>query len=305
MALKDHLDIHPDVVAALGEGRPVVALESTIISHGLPWPQNLEVARDLEATIREEGAVPATIGIVKGRIVIGLSDEQIVAFAQNNEVVKVSRRDLATVVALKQDGATTVASTMICAAMAGIRVFATGGIGGVHRGAEVSMDISADLMELARTQVAVVCSGAKSILDLPKTLEFLETHGVPVLGYQTEDFPAFHSRESGLAVDQAVDDATSMADILKMREALQMGAGEVIANPIPEADEIAKPIIDGWITTALKEAEEQNVRGKDATPFLLSRLAELSDGKSVAANLALVKNNARVAAHVARAYCEG
>lgn len=305
MALKDHLDIHPDVVAALADGRPVVALESTIISHGLPWPQNLEVARDLEAAIREEGAVPATIGIVKGRIVVGLSDDQIVEFAQNTNVVKVSRRDLATVVALGQDGATTVASTMICAAMAGIRLFATGGIGGVHRGAEVSMDISADLVELARTQVGVVCSGAKSILDLPKTLEFLETNGVPVLGYQTDQFPAFHSRESGLGVDQDVQDPAAMARILKMREELHMDAGEVIANPIPEADEIAKPIIDGWIATALREAEEQDVRGKDVTPFLLSRLAELSEGKSVAANLALVKNNARVAARIAQAYCEG
>ncbi|WP_259781094.1 pseudouridine-5'-phosphate glycosidase [Aestuariispira ectoiniformans] len=305
MALKDYLDIHPDVAQALAEGRPVVALESTIISHGLPWPQNLEVARDLEAVIREEGAVPATVGIVKGRIVVGLSDDQIVEFAQNSNVVKVSRRDLATVVALKQDGATTVASTMICAAMAGIRLFATGGIGGVHRGAEVSMDISADLVELSRTQVAVVCSGAKSILDLPKTLEFLETNGVPVLGYQTADFPAFHSRESGLRVDQKVDDADAVALILKTREDLQMGAGEVIANPIPEADEIAKPVIDGWIATALQEAEEQNVRGKDATPFLLSRLAELSEGVSVAANLALVKNNARIAARIAKAYCAG
>lgn len=305
MALKDYLDIHPDVAQALAEGRPVVALESTIISHGLPWPQNLEVARDLEAVIREEGAVPATVGIVKGRIVVGLSDDQIVEFAQNSNVVKVSRRDLATVVALKQDGATTVASTMICAAMAGIRLFATGGIGGVHRGAEVSMDISADLVELSRTQVAVVCSGAKSILDLPKTLEFLETNGVPVLGYQTADFPAFHSRESGLSVDQKVDDVDAVALILKTREDLQMGAGEVIANPIPEADEIAKPVIDGWIATALQEAEEQNVRGKDATPFLLSRLAELSEGVSVAANLALVKNNARIAARIAKAYCAG
>lgn len=303
MALQDYLDIHPDVRKALAEGRPVVALESTIISHGLPWPQNLEVARDLEAAIREEGATPATIGIVKGRIIVGLSDEQIIEFAQNKEVIKVSRRDLATVVALKQDGATTVASTMICAAMAGIRLFATGGIGGVHRGAEVSMDISADLVELSRTQVGVICSGAKSILDLPKTLEFLETHGVPVLGYQTADFPAFHSRESGLAVDQAVDGAEAMARILRMREEMGMDAGEVIANPIPEADEIAKPIIDGWIATALKEAEEQGVKGKDATPFLLSRLAELSDGQSVAANLALVKNNARVAARIAKAYC--
>ncbi|RED49092.1 pseudouridine-5'-phosphate glycosidase [Aestuariispira insulae] len=305
------LEMSPEVAEALRHGKPVVALESTIISHGLPWPANLDLARDLENIIRENGAVPATVGVFNGRITVGLNDEQITEFAragdpkQDVKVTKISRRDLATVVALKQHGATTVATTMIIAAMAGIRVFATGGIGGVHRGAETSMDISADLRELAATPVAVVCSGAKSILDLPKTLEYLETHGVPVLGYGVEEFPAFHSRESGLYVDQKLTGAEEVAAILQVREELGLIGGEIIANPIPEEAAIEKAVIDGWIEDALKAADADGVIGKKVTPYLLSKLAELSGGKSIDANLALVKNNARVAAHIAREFAKG
>ena len=302
------IDMSAPVSEALKNGEPVVALESTIISHGLPWPANLELARDLEQTVRDYGATPATVGVFDGRITVGLNDEQVMEFAkagdpnQSVDVTKISRRDLANVVALNKHGATTVASTMICAAMAGIRVFATGGIGGVHRGAESSFDISADLMELARTPVAVVCSGAKSILDLPKTLEFLETHGVPVLGFGVEEFPAFHSRESGLYVDQKVENADQVADILRARAEIGLIGGEVIANPIPEAAAIEKSVIDGWIETALAAADEAGIGGKEVTPFLLSQLARLSAGRSVEANLALVKNNARVASEIARAW---
>jgi len=306
MPLEDFVDYHPDVERALSEGQAVVALESTIISHGLPWPANQELARDLEQIVRDRGATPATIGICQGRITIGMSDEQIARFARNRDqgasIVKVSRRDIACVVALKQDGATTVAGTMICARLARIRVFATGGIGGVHRGGDVSMDISADLPELAKTRVAVVCAGAKSILDLPKTLEYLETHGVPVIGYQSGEFPSFHSRESGLSLEHAASNPTEVAHFLSVRDQLGLSGGELITNPIPETDAIAKPEIDAWISQALEQADREHINGKNVTPYLLSRIAELSSGRSVTANLALVKHNAKLAADIAIAY---
>ncbi len=303
MDIAKYLDFDPAVRSAIDAGRPVVALESTIISHGLPYPMNKELAVELEETIRSEGATPATIGICKGRIKIGMSPGEIENFANGTIVAKVSRRDFATIVALKQDGATTVSGTMIAAKMAGIRVFATGGIGGVHRGAEDTMDISADLFELAQTQVAVVCAGAKSILDLAKTLEVLETNGVPVLGYQTNAFPAFHTADSGLDVDMNLGSAVDIAHILKTRDQLGMKGGEIIANPIPNAFAMEKSEIDGWINTALNKAHREGISGKATTPYLLAKLAELSDGRTITANKALVINNAKLAATIALSYC--
>jgi len=304
MELNDFLDINPDVKKAVENDVPVVALESTIISHGLPWPINLELARELEQIIRDKGAVPATIGICEGRIKVGMSDAEITRFAESakrkdNAVDKISRRDLATAIAFKKDGSTTVAATMICASLSGIRVFATGGIGGVHRGAESSMDISADLLELARTRVCVVCAGPKAILDIPRTMEVLETHGVPVLGYQTSSLPMFYSRTSDLGVDQELSDATEAAAVLKTRDALKMAGGELIVNPIPEADAMAASEIDAWIQDALRVANAQGIQGKAITPFLLDQMAVLSDGRTIDANLALVRNNVRVALEIA------
>ncbi len=298
-----YLDLSTSVGAALAGKQPVVALESTIISHGLPYPMNRDLALLLEQTVRDEGAVPATIGICKGRIKVGMNATEIEKFAEGKDIAKVSRRDFATIVALEQDGATTVSGTMIAAHMAGIRIFATGGIGGVHRGAEHSLDISADLMELARTPVAVVCAGAKSILDLPKTLEVLETNGVPVLGYRTDTFPAFHTADSGLAVDINVASADALAHILKTREALGFSGGEIIANPIPQEFAMDKSEVDGWIETALENAGAEGITGKAMTPYLLAKIAELSDGKTITANKALILNNARLAAKIAVAYC--
>ncbi len=302
MALTEFIDYHPDVKDALSNRRAVVALESTIISHGLPWPTNLELARDLEQVVRDNGAEPATIGILKGRIKIGMTDDEILEFAQGKNIAKVSRRDLGGVIALGRDGGTTVAATMILAHLAGIRVFATGGIGGVHRGAEVSMDVSADLTEFSKTPVAVICAGAKSILDLPKTLEYLETHGVPMIGYRSNEFPSFHSRESGLFIEQVADSPEQIAEILSVRDQLGLAGGEVIANPIPASAAIPKTEIDAWVSQALEHAKRDNISGKDVTPYLLSALAELSEGRSVSANLALVKNNAKLAAKIAIAY---
>jgi pseudouridine-5'-phosphate glycosidase len=304
MALDEFLDYRPDVKSALENKCAVVALESTIISHGLPWPTNRELALVLEQIVRDNGAVPATIGILEGRLKIGMTEGEVTDFAKGNDIVKVSRRDLGGVLALRQNGATTVAATMIAAEMAGIRVFATGGIGGVHRGAETSLDISADLTELAKTRVAVVCAGAKSILDLPKTLEYLETNGVPVIGYQTTEFPSFHSRDSGLIIEQNADTAVQIARIMRIREKIGLNGGEIIANPIPLTDSISRTDINNWIDLALQKAEEQKIIGKDVTPFLLSQLAELSEGRTVAANLALVKNNAKLAAEIATAYVD-
>ena len=299
MTLSPFLKLSPEVTGALAANRPLVALESTIISHGMPWPHNLETALALEADVRAEGAVPATVGIVEGRLKAGLSRHDIERFARDGAAVaKVSRRDLPIAVARRSNGATTVAATMIVAALAGIPVFATGGIGGVHRGAEESFDISADLEELAKTPVAVVCAGAKSILDIGKTLEVLETNGVPVLGYRTEDFPAFWARKSGHKVDHRVEDAETAARIVALQGDLGMG-GVLIANPIPEADALKSDFIEAEIEKALADAEAQKVTRKDLTPFLLQRIFELTGGTSLKANIALVENNAAVAAEIA------
>jgi pseudouridylate synthase len=293
------LQYHPDVLDALNHHRPVVALESTLITHGLPYPVNLEVASGMEQAVRDNGAVPATIAVLKGRITVGLTQDQLAYLAQARDVRKCSRRDFPIVLARQGDGATTVAGTMIVAHMAGIRVFATGGIGGVHRGHP--FDVSADLMELARTPVAVVCAGAKAILDLPLTLEVLETHGVPVVGYQCSEFPAFYTRTSGLPLDIRCDTPEDVAAILRSREALGFSTGTLVATPIPEKDELPAQVAETAIAQALKEAEEQGVRGKEVTPFLLARVSELTHEESRTANVSLLKNNARVAAGIARA----
>jgi len=293
-----------EVKQALGRGYPVVALESTIISHGMPYPQNLENARALEEAVRKEGAVPATIAILDGTIRIGLSAQELERLGTAKNVIKASRRDLPVLIAQGKNAATTVASTMICAALAGIPVFATGGIGGVHRGAQENFDISADLQELAKTDVAVICAGAKAILDLPLTLEYLETHGVPVLGYGTEEFPAFYTRTSGLKVDYPIYSAEEAASVLDAKWSANLKGGVVIANPIPEAYSIEKERIDGAIETALAEARTRGLTGKELTPFLLERISEITGGESLEANRHLAMNNARIAARIAAAYSE-
>ncbi len=301
--LKQYLDIHPDVAAALAAGQPVVALESTIISHGMPYPQNVETALKVEQTVRENGALPATVAIIKGRLKVGLNEEEITYLGKTGKaVIKTSRRDIPFIVAQALDGATTVASTMIIAAMAGVRVFATGGIGGVHRGAETTMDVSADLQELAGTSMVVVCAGAKSILDIGLTLEYLETHGVPVVGYQTDTMPAFYTRNSPFGVDYQLDSPAVIAKALQAKWQLGLEGGVVVANPIPEAHALDQAMIDGVIHKALQEMEEQGVSGKESTPFLLARVAEVTEGKSLAANIQLVLNNARLAAQIATEY---
>ena len=297
------LDLHTEVAAALAAARPVVALESTIISHGMPWPQNADTALAVEDEVRTHGAVPATIAILDGRLKAGLSRGQIERLGRAGpEVTKVSRRDIAIVVARGGTGATTVAATMIIAALAGIRVFATGGIGGVHRGAQTSFDISADLQELARTPVAVVCAGAKSILDLPLTLEYLETHGVPVIGYRSDRLPAFYCRDSGLGVDVRLDEPEEIARVMKAKWELGLGGGLVVANPIPEQYALPREVIDRAIEQALCDAHAQGITGKAATPFLLARVNALTGGESLAGNIQLVLDNARLAAAVAVAY---
>ncbi|MBK9361553.1 MAG: pseudouridine-5'-phosphate glycosidase [Rubrivivax sp.] len=297
------LDCHPEVAAALAVGAPVVALESTIIAHGMPWPHNLEAAQRVEAEVRRHGAVPATVAVLGGRLKAGLSAPQMEALARGGaSTPKASRRDLAALVARGADGATTVAATMIVAALAGIRVFATGGIGGVHRGAASSFDISADLLELAQTPVAVVCAGAKSILDLGLTLEVLETQGVPVVGYGTDTLPAFYVRDSGFSLQQRVDNPEDAARLLHAQWALGLKGGLVLANPIPREHEMPRARIDAAIELALAEGQAQGIHGKASTPFLLARLAALTGGDSLAANIALVLNNARLAAQVAVAY---
>jgi len=297
------LDLHTEVAASLAAGRPVVALESTIISHGMPWPQNAETALAVEAEVRAHGAVPATIAILDGRLKAGLSRDQIERLARAGpEAAKVSRRDIPIVVARGGTGVTTVAATMIVAALAGIRVFATGGIGGVHRGAQTSFDISAALQELARTQVAVVCAGAKSILDLALTLEYLETHGVPVIGYRSDRLPAFYCRDSGLGVDVRLDEPEEIARVMKAKWELGLGGGLVVANPIPEQYALPREVIDRAIEQALSDAHAQGITGKATTPFLLARVNALTGGESLAGNIQLVLNNARLAAAVAVAY---
>ncbi len=290
-----------EVTEALAKGRPIVALESTIITHGMPYPQNLETARLIENEVRAGGATPATIAVMGGEIRVGLDDETLETLAQADNVMKLSRADLAFAVAGGHTGATTVAATMICARLAGISVFATGGIGGVHRGAETTFDISADLEELAQTPVIVVGAGAKAILDLPKTLEILETRGVPVVTYRQDDFPAFWSRSSGLPSPLRADSAAGIAASFKMRETLDLEGGMLVANPIPESAEIPAATLKPVIEQAIAEAEAQNIAAKSVTPFLLQRIFELTKGKSLAANIALVQNNARLAAEIAKA----
>ena len=293
------LSFSPEVSQARRHGAPIVALESTIITHGMPFPQNLETAKRVEAEIRAHGAVPATIAVMAGRLHIGLTPDELEALAQAGDVMKLSRADLAACLAQGRTGATTVAATMIAAHLAGIPVFATGGIGGVHRGAEASFDISADLHELARTPVTVVAAGAKAILDLPKTLEVLETLGVPVIAYGQDHFPAFWSRSSGLAAPLRMDTAAEIAAAHLMRARLGLDGGQLVANPIPEADEIPGAEITPVIETALAEAEAQGIAAKAVTPFLLSRIFDLTEGRSLKANIALVLNNARLGAAIA------
>jgi len=296
----DYLDIAPEVATALAAGNPVVALESTIISHGMPYPRNVETATAVEAVIRDGGATPATIAILDGQLKAGLSQDEIQHLGERGtEVVKCSRRDLPFIITRKQDGATTVAATMIIAAMAGIRVFATGGIGGVHRGVEDTLDISADLEELAHTNVVVVCAGIKSILDIDRTLEFLETKGVPVVGYETDTLPAFYSRSSGAAVDYRVDTAAEVATALRTKWDIGLNGGMVVAVPIPEQHALDGDEIDSDLDEAITEMQRQGITGKDTTPFLLASIAERTGGRSLEANIQLVLNNARVAAQVA------
>ena len=295
-----YLDIKPEVAEALAAGKPVVALESTIISHGMPYPQNVETALNVERIIRENGAGPATIAIIGGRLKAGLTEEEIEYFGKKGTAIaKASRRDLALLCARGEDGATTVTTTMIIAHMAGISVFATGGIGGVHRGAETTMDISADLEELAHTPVMVICAGAKSILDLGLTLEYLETHGVPVLGYGTEELPAFYTRSSGFSVDYRVDSPCELAEAFRTQLALQLGGGMLVTNPIPEEYAMPLDVINQAIDQAIAESVAQGIKGKAATPFLLARVAELTGGDSLASNIRLVYNNAKLAAQTA------
>ncbi|MCA0920746.1 pseudouridine-5'-phosphate glycosidase [Pseudooceanicola nanhaiensis] len=293
------LVLSPEVTAAKAAGQPIVALESTIITHGMPYPQNLETAKLVEETIRAAGAVPATIAVIEGTLHAGLTEAQLSALAQAKDVAKLSRADMAACIAAGGTGATTVAATMIAANLAGIEVFATGGIGGVHRGAEETFDISADLRELSETPVTVIAAGAKAILDLPKTLEVLETYGVPVIAVGQDELPAFWSRASGLKAPLRMDTAGEIARALRMRAALSLPGGQLVANPIPEGDEIPASEITPIITTALADAEAAGIKGKDVTPFLLQRIFELTAGRSLDANIALVLNNARLGAAIA------
>ena len=296
------LKLAEEVKDALAEHRPLVALETTIVTHGMPYPENVATARSLETVIRSGGAVPATIAVMHGEIRVGLSESELTELATTKHVLKLSRNDLAYALATQQAGATTVAATMICAHLAGIRVFATGGIGGVHRGAEHTFDISADLEELARTPVAVVCAGAKALLDLPKTLEYLETRGVPVVGYQTDEFPAFWSRSSGLPVPLRMDSPREIARMLQLKWSLGLVGGAVIANPVQAADEIPASEMAAYIETAVADAAARGVSGKAVTPFILSRMLEITGGSSLRTNIALVQNNARLAAELAVAW---
>lgn len=303
-AMKHLLDISPEVKQALDEGKPVVALESTIITHGMSYPENIESAKTSEEMIRQQGAIPATVAVVKGRIKVGLDPDELEYMGKNSSIRKASRRDLPMIMARGIDGATTVATTMIGAHLAGIHFFATGGIGGVHRGAQETFDVSADLMELARTPVAVVCAGAKSILDIGLTLEMLETHGVPVVGYKTDAFPGFYVRDSGFGVDDRADDLAVIAKALDIKWSLGLKGGMVVANPIPEAYEMDAKLISQSIDEAVAEAAKQGIRGKAITPFILARLHRETAGKSLAANKQLVYHNARVAAQLAVVYAK-
>ena len=305
MTMNKYLDITPEVELALKEGRPVVALESTIISHGMPYPQNVETALLVEDTIRKNGATPATIAVIGGRLKAGLSKREIEYLGKTGTAVtKASRRDLPVLVAEGRDGATTVATTMIIAALAGIRIFATGGIGGVHRGAEVTMDISADLEELARTPVMVICAGAKSILDLGLTLEYLETKGVPVIGYGTEELPAFYTRKSGFKVDYRLDTPEELAQVFKAKLEMGLVGGMLVTNPIPEEYSMDHERINAAIDQAIEDSHKLGIHGKETTPYLLARIKDLTGGDSLASNIQLVLNNARLAAKTAAALCK-
>jgi pseudouridylate synthase len=297
--MKQYIELSAEVQQAKKEGKAIVALESTIISHGMPYPQNVKMAREVEQIVRENGAVPATIAIIDGKIKIGLTDDELELFGKSSGVAKVSRRDLAQIIATKQLGATTVASTMICADLADIKIFVTGGIGGVHKGAERTMDISADLEELAQTDVAVICAGAKSILDLALTMEYLETKGVPVIGYETEYLPAFYTRTSEHKLNFSTDSVDVIAETLKTKWELNLKGGAVIANPIPEEFAMDEDYINSIIDQAVEEAEENHIIGKDSTPFLLGKIKELTNGKSLDANIELVKHNAKVGSQIA------
>ena len=305
MNMNRFLDVNPEVAAAVAAGKPVVALESTIISHGMPYPQNVETALNVEKIIRENGAVPATIAIIGGRLKAGLTPEEIEYFGKKGQAIaKASRRDLAALVARGEDGATTVTTTMMIAHMAGIKIFATGGIGGVHRGAETTMDISADLEELANTPVMVVCAGAKSILDLGLTLEYLETHGVPVIGYGTNELPAFYTRKSGFGVDYRMNTPAELAKTFHIQQELGLKGGMLVTNPIPEEYSMDPAVINGAIDQAIAEAKEQGIHGKATTPFLLAKVKELTGGDSLDSNIQLVYNNAALAAKTACELCK-
>jgi pseudouridylate synthase len=301
----NYLELNPLVLSALTEGKPVVALESTIISHGMPYPQNVETALMVEAKVRENGAIPATIAIINGKMKAGLTVDEIeILGKQGQDVTKVSRRDMPMILSKKMNGATTVASTMIIANMAGIHIFATGGIGGVHRGGGETFDVSADLQELAQTDVAVVCAGAKSILDIGLTLEYLETHGVPVIGFKTDDFPAFFVRNSGFGVDYRLNTEGEVAEMLKIKWQIPLSGGVIIANPVPHEFESDPNVIDKAIRKALRNAEEQGIKGKQITPFLLSEIEQITEGLSLKTNIQLVLNNAGLAARLAVAYAK-
>lgn len=302
-SLSHLLQLSQPVAAALESGKPIVALESTIITHGMPWPQNLETALAVEQTILDAGSVPATIAVMDGKIRVGISSEDLTRLAKLKEVRKLSRADLAHALVLGEAGSTTVAATMICAQLAGIKVFATGGLGGVHRGVSETMDISADLGEFLKSAVTVVCAGAKAILDVPKTLEMLETLGVPVLSYGTDTFPAFWSRDSGLASPLRLDTPEQIADFIQTRAVLGQEGGLVVANPVPASAEIDRQDLEPLISKALEEANAAGIGGKDVTPYLLQRIFELTDGRSLETNVALVKNNAVLAAQIAAALC--
>jgi len=302
MNLDNYIDISPEILHAIKKKLPIVALESTIISHGMPYPKNIETAIMVEETVRANDAIPATIAIIKGRIKVGLTRDEIDFLATNDEVQKVSRRDLAVAVAQKTSGSTTVASTMIIASLAKIAVFATGGIGGVHRGAENTLDVSADLEELSKTNVCVVCAGAKAILDIGLTLEYLETKGVPVIGYKTADLPAFYSTKSGFKVDYRIDSAADIAQILKTKWDLSIDGGVLVTIPIPQEFELTLDIMNKAINEAITQADSENIIGKDITPYLLSKVNELTHGESLEANMKLIKNNAALAAKIASNY---
>ncbi|RKD34156.1 pseudouridine-5'-phosphate glycosidase [Thermohalobacter berrensis] len=297
--LEKYLDIKPEVQEAISMGKPIVALESTIISHGMPYPENVKTALNVENIVRENGAIPATIGIIKGKLKVGLTKAEIEYLGQTEGVVKTSRRDIPFILAKGLDGATTVASTMIISALAGIKIFVTGGIGGVHRRAQETFDISADLQELAKTNVAVVCAGAKSILDIGLTLEYLETHGVPVVGYKTEEFPAFYTRKSGYKVDYMVDSPKELAKAIKAKWDLNLKGGLVIGNPIPEEFEMDYGLINRAINDSINEAEKIGIKGKEITPFLLSKIKDITSGQSLKSNIQLVYNNAKLGAKLA------